>query len=129
MAQIKIYGRRRFLEANAPTLSTVIHGCTMAILGLPEDKRFHRFLPVDDALFIHPPDRGDRYLIIEIALIAGRTVETRKRYLKALIEALHRECGIPVNAIEITLQESPPENWGIRGVTGDELKLNYRIDR
>jgi hypothetical protein len=29
--------------------------------------------------------------------------------------------------IEITLFETPRENWGIRGLPGDELSLNYKV--
>jgi hypothetical protein len=30
--------------------------------------------------------------------------------------------------LEITIFETPQCNWGIRGVLGDELELNYQVD-
>ena len=45
MAQFKIYRRRSRLEGIQPRLSDAIHTVAMETLGLPEDKRFHRFIP------------------------------------------------------------------------------------
>ena len=35
---------------------------------------------------------------------------------------------LSVEDLEIIIIESPPQNWGIRGVSGDELSLDYRVD-
>ncbi|APF21976.1 putative transglutaminase-like protein [Clostridium butyricum] len=32
------------------------------------------------------------------------------------------------NDVEITIFETPNYNWGIRGVPGDELGLNYKVN-
>jgi phenylpyruvate tautomerase PptA (4-oxalocrotonate tautomerase family) len=31
--------------------------------------------------------------------------------------------------VEITIHESPKENWGIRGKPGDELSLSYKVEK
>jgi hypothetical protein len=36
--------------------------------------------------------------------------------------------GISANDVEITVFESPRHCWGIRGKTGDELPLTYRVE-
>jgi len=36
--------------------------------------------------------------------------------------------GVAPDDLEIVILESPPENWGIRGRSGDELDLPYRVD-
>ncbi len=110
-------------------MSDAIHECTVEVLGLPQEKRFHRFVPIKEDWFYHPQDRSERYVIIEVMLMAGRTVETRKAYIRSLIQNISRKCSIPAKDIEITLTESPRENWGIRGVTGDELDLGYQVDK
>ena len=33
-----------------------------------------------------------------------------------------------LNDIEITIFETPKANWGIRGLPGNELRLNYTVD-
>lgn len=129
MGQIKIYGHEAFVSEMRDAISDAVHACTVSVLGLPEGKRFHRFFGLKQEDFIHPDDRTEKYLIIEVSMISGRTTETKKDYIRALIRSLNEQCGIPVNDIEITLLESPQENWGIRGLPVDELKLNYKINK
>lgn len=38
-----------------------------------------------------------------------------------------RQVGIIPIDIEITLKEQPAHCWGFRGITGDEIKLSYKI--
>lgn len=80
MSQIKIYGIRDQLIARRQQLSDVIHHCVMEALALPADKRAHRFMPLDKDNFFMPAGRSDAYTIIEISMIAGRTVATRKNW-------------------------------------------------
>jgi hypothetical protein len=45
-----------------------------------------------------------------------------------LFERIESEIGIKPVDVEITIFESPASNWGFRGITGDEAKLNYKVD-
>jgi hypothetical protein len=36
--------------------------------------------------------------------------------------------GLTSDDLELVVLESPRENWGIRGLAGDELALGYRVD-
>ncbi len=128
MAQIKIYGERRHLREVRDRLSEIVHGANRKILGLPADKRFHRFIALDQEDLIRPPDRSAAYTIIEISMFEGRTAETKKALLHALMRDISQGLGIPVQDIEITIFETPKSNWGIRGQTGDELALSYKTD-
>jgi phenylpyruvate tautomerase PptA (4-oxalocrotonate tautomerase family) len=129
MAQIKIYGHTAHLHAHRAAISDAIHACAMSTLGLPADKRFHRFIPLEAADFIHPADRTERYTIIEVSLFEGRTVETKKAFIRALF-AKFNELGLSTpQDLEITLAETPRHNWGIRGLPADELTLNYKIEK
>lgn len=128
MSQIKIYGLKGKLEPAREKLSNTIHQCVMEALGLPEDKRAHRFFPLDKENFYMPGGRTDAYTIIEISMMAGRTVETRKKLVRLLFDRIRDEIGIDHQDIEICIYESPAENWGFRGYHGDEVKLNYKVN-
>ena len=128
MAQFKIYGHRGHLTEIQAPLSDIIHAAAIQALGVPADKRFHRFFPLEPENFVHPPDRSGKYLVLEISMCAGRTDETRKALLKLLMAEISKGLDIPINDIEITITETPRENWGIRGQTGDELVLNYKVE-
>ncbi len=127
MAQIKIYGERAHLNANRQAISNAIHACAVEALQLPPEKRFHRFLAMDAADFVYPADRSERYTIIEISMFAGRSDEAKKQLIRLLFARLEDECGIAPNDVEITITETPRENWGIRGVPADELTLTYKV--
>ncbi len=127
MAQIKIYGLREHVDAVKGQLSDVIHACLVEALKLPADKRFHRFLALDPSDFIYPEDRSERYTIIEISMFEGRSDEAKKHLIHLLFEQLKTELNLSVQDVEITIFETPRQNWGIRGMAGDELSLNYNV--
>lgn len=127
MSQIKIYGVVEQLLPIRKRLSDVIHGCVMDALGLPEDKRAHRFIPLDADNFFMPGGRSKAYTIIEIAMIEGRSVETRKKLIRLLFDRIESELGIAAMDLEICIFESPACNWGFRGMHGDEITLNYKV--
>ena len=58
----------------------------------------------------------------------GRSVEAKKALIRALYKNIGRACGIEANDVEITISETPKENWGIRGMPGEELALNYKVN-
>lgn len=48
--------------------------------------------------------------------------------IKTLFEQIEKQLGISPVDIEITIKEQPAHCWGFRGITGDEAKLNYKIN-
>ncbi|MDD1621279.1 MAG: tautomerase family protein [Methylococcaceae bacterium] len=128
MAQIKIYGIKEHLQPIRERLSDTIHACVMEALQFPADKRAHRFFALDKADFFYPEGRTDAYTIIEIGLISGRSIEAKKKLIRLLFDNIRDQIGIAHQDIEICIQESPAENWGFRGMHGDEIRLNYKID-
>lgn len=128
MAQFKIYGRVDHLRSVHQRLSELIHDAAVRTLQLPTDKRFQRFIALEDWQLVAPADRSERYTLIEVLMFSGRSRETRKALLYALMEDIATGLEIAPADIEITIIESPRENWGIRGQTGDELSLSYKVE-
>ena len=106
----------------------MIHQCVVEALQFPQNKRAHRFINLEKDDFYYPEGRTDAYIIIEFMMIEGRTVEAKKNLIKMLFEQISSQLGISVTDIEICIMESPAANWGFRGMTGDEVSLNYKID-
>lgn len=128
MAHFKIYGREEHLREKHAQISELIHAAALRTLKLPSDKRFHRFLPLAEWQLIAPADRSARYLNIEVVMFSGRTVEVRKALIRALMDELTAGLGLSPADVEITIFESPRENWGIRGQHGDEMQLSYKVE-
>ncbi|MDA9556661.1 tautomerase family protein [Vibrio sp.] len=125
---IIIYGINDKLNPIKAQLSDVIQSCMTDILTLPSSKRAHRFVPLDKEDFYSPSDRSDSYTVIEINMMEGRQVETKKTLIKELFKRIEAELSISPIDIEITIKEQPAHCWGFRGMTGDEVQdLKYRI--
>jgi len=125
---IVIYGIKQQLNPIKAKLSDVIHGCMQSVLGMPEDKRGHRFIPMDREDFYYPGGRSDAYTVIEINMIEGREKDTLKLLIKTLFKEIEKQVGITAVDVEITIKEQPAHCWGFRGMTGDEAKLNYKVN-
>ena len=126
---IVIYGIDEKLDPIKARLSDVIHGCMQSVLGLPEDKRAHRFVPMSREDFYFPGGRTDAYTVIEINMMAGRQAATQKKLIKTLFKEIEVQLSIDPTDVEITISEQPPHCWGFRGMTGDEVAdLKYRVN-
>jgi phenylpyruvate tautomerase PptA (4-oxalocrotonate tautomerase family) len=128
LAQIKIYGLRDRLNPIKSQMSDVIHACVMDVLQLPAGKRAHRFFPLDPSDFYYPDGRSEQYTIIEISMFEGRSTAAKKQLIGLLFQKFAAELAISPQDLEITIFETPRHNWGIRGMVGDELSLNYKVE-
>ncbi|MBE4586932.1 tautomerase family protein [Vibrio navarrensis] len=125
---VVIYGIKEHLNPIKADLSDVIQQSMTQALGLPEDKRAHRFIPLDKSDFYYPSGRSDAYTVIEVNMMEGRKVETKKALIKALFNNIELRLGIVPVDIEITIKEQPAHCWGFRGITGDEVTdLAYKV--
>ena len=126
---IVIFGIKEKLNPIKAQLSNVIHDCMQSVLGMPEDKRAHRFIPLEKEDFYYPGGRSDAYTVIEINMMAGRQVETQKKLIKSLFKEIESQLSILPIDIEITIKEQAPHQWGFRGITGDEANdLKYKVN-
>lgn len=126
---IVIYGIDEKLNPIKARLSDVIHGCMQSVLGMPEDKRAHRFVPMSREDFYYPGGRTDAYTVIEINMMDGRQAAAQKKLIKALFKKIEDRLSIDPADVEITISEQPPHCWGFRGMTGDEAAdLKYRVN-
>lgn len=125
---ITVYGIDSVLNPIKARMSDTLHQCMQSVLGMPEDKRAHRFVPLPAENFYYPGGRTPAYTVVEINMMAGRTKETQKALIHAIFAAFERDLSIQPIDVEITITAQPPHCWGFRGITGDEATLNYKIN-
>ncbi len=125
---IVVYGIVDKLIPIRRPLSDAMHACMQEVLGLPENKRFHRFVPLERDGFFYGAGRTDSYTVIEVRMMEGRQVATKKKLIRALFDRLQAEVGLDPMDVEITIFEQPAHCWGFRGITGDEAQLDYAIE-
>ncbi|ATC94873.1 tautomerase family protein [Pseudoalteromonas tunicata] len=109
---VVIYGIKEYLDPIKADLSDVIQQSMTQTLGLPENKRAHRFIPLDKSDFYYPCGRSDSYTVIEVNMMEGRKVETKKALIKTLFSNIETRLGISPVDIEITIKEQPAHCWG-----------------
>ncbi|MBU1238489.1 tautomerase family protein [Myxococcota bacterium] len=109
-----------------PHFSEALHALLQETLHiLPHDRLI--VLDVHEATMIVPPTCAGRYLLFEISLFPGRTMETRRRLYGALCQ-LAEEFNVSATDTRIVLHEVPLENWGIRGgLPASEVALGYEV--
>lgn len=126
MVNVKVYGNRAVWGERRSEISDAVHAALVGAWGIPEDKRFHRFLLLDDGDLVAP--RSQAYLIVEIVCFSGRSQEAKRALIRSMYDDVAPALGLSSDDLEVVVLESPRENWGIRGVPADELDLTYRVD-
>ncbi|MEO8475321.1 MAG: tautomerase family protein [Chryseolinea sp.] len=128
MGQIKVFGIRDHLHPIREKASEIIHQCVVDAFKYPKEKKAHRFIYIEADSFFYFETRTEKHTIIEISIFEGRSIEAKKKLHKLLFDKFEMELGITPMDLEITIFETPMHNWGIRGKSGDELSLNYKVD-
>ena len=98
------------------TIGDVVYDAMVNVLKVPKDDRFQ-------VLGEHPSENlvaDENYLGIErtsdcvfvqLTLNAGRTVEQKRGFYKAVADGLHERLGLRREDVFINLVEVPKENW------------------
>jgi hypothetical protein len=98
------------------------------VLKIPESDRTLRLIEHLPSHFAVPPGRGDRFTLVEITMFSGRSMDAKRTLYQAIVRNLV-PLGVPALDIKITLIETPPENWGLRGgMPASEIDLGFKID-
>lgn len=125
---IKVYGLKENLEGNTLEFSKVINSCLVDSLKFPENKKSQRFIKLEKDEFFYPEGRSDKYTLIEINMMKGRSEKAKKGLIKLLFKRFQEFLYIDPVDLEIIITEQPGENWGFRGMCGDEAKLDYKVN-
>jgi len=101
----------------------------LSILGMPEDKRAHRFIPMEADDFYYPGGRTPDYTVIERNMMQGRSPDTQKALIKEFFNKIESVVGISPLDVEVTIKEQPAHCWGFRSMTKDEARhLKYSVN-
>jgi len=108
------------LEGKTPEyriqVGEIVYRALLDVFGVPKDDRFQVItehpktgLQFDrDYLGVH---RSDDCVFLQITLNAGRAVELKQRFYKAVADGLHDGLKLRREDVFINLVEVPKENW------------------
>ena len=103
------------------------HNKLMSVLKIPEHDR-QIVLDQKTEGFYQPTNSSGKYLIFEIKMFAGRTLETKKQLYKELF-ALAKAVGVDGPNVNVILEDIEKHNWGIRGgQPASEVDLGFKTN-
>jgi phenylpyruvate tautomerase PptA (4-oxalocrotonate tautomerase family) len=112
--------RRRLFQA--------VHDALMEAFRIPDDDRTQRIVEHEPENFETPPGSSDRYTLIEITALPGRSEEAKRNLFRALVDRLG-EISIDPMDVSIVILEPALESWGIRGGrSAADVDLGYSLD-
>ncbi|MFG5118920.1 tautomerase family protein [Methylorubrum sp. POS3] len=98
------------------SVGDVVYEAMRTTLNVPENDRFQVITEhapgglVIDPTYLGIARSGDA-LTIQVTLNAGRSVELKKAFYKAVADGLHERVGLRREDVLIQLVEVPKENW------------------
>lgn len=128
MPQVRIETRDHWLQGRNAELFTAIQDGLVEGIKIPADDRCFRLITYDAAHFPTPPGKTDRCMVIEIALVLGRSLDAKRALYAAIGRNIQTLFGIAPGDLRIVLEEVSLDNWGIDGRPASELKLNYKVE-
>ena len=111
--------------------ATVIEAVQYALreaLKIPEGDRTLRLIEHPASHFAVPPGRSEKFTLVEVTMFSGRSMSAKRTLYQAIVRHL-AALGVQALDIKVTLIETPPENWGLRGgMPASEIDLGFKID-
>jgi phenylpyruvate tautomerase PptA (4-oxalocrotonate tautomerase family) len=125
-AQIEL--RKKWSRSEKDRMILALHESLVECLQIPEYDKLVRLREYQPEDFIVPPSGTENYVLIEISIFSGRSLDAKRALYKAIV-ARFSELGIAKGDIRIILYEVTPDNWGIRGgVPASEVDLGFKIE-
>jgi phenylpyruvate tautomerase PptA (4-oxalocrotonate tautomerase family) len=112
----------RYAQVIAAVQRALVEG-----LRIPEQDRDIRILEYPPQAFAPLPHMGPKASIIEISMIAGRSLDAKRRLYAALVREL-AAFGLAEHDVKVLIHEPPLENWGIRGKPLADTGVSFKID-
>lgn len=128
MPQVRIETRNHWLNGRYEMLYDAIQAAMVEGIKIPEDDRCYRLVTYDADHFPNVPGHSDRFIVIEIALFAGRSIDAKRKMYAAICRNLKAAFGLEPHDIRIVLEETTRENWALDGKPASEIDLGFKVE-
>lgn len=116
-----------FILDNESSFIDDFHNKMMSVLKIPEHDR-QIVLDQKTQGFYQPTNSSGKYILFEIKMFSGRTLETKKKLYMELF-ALANSVGVEGSNVNVILQDIEKVNWGIRGgLPASEVDLGFKTN-
>ncbi|MEA4894788.1 MAG: tautomerase family protein [Oscillospiraceae bacterium] len=107
-------------------LLQTVHDALVSGLEIPEDDRLQRLYELPPECFEYRETVTDKITLIELSLFPGRSKDKKTNVITDITRLLGERLSIPAGDIYIIINEPPLENWGLRGQSASDMRLQYK---
>jgi phenylpyruvate tautomerase PptA (4-oxalocrotonate tautomerase family) len=126
IARIEV--RKKWSRQGKDLMISALHASMVECLKIPEQDKLIRIVEHNPEDFVVPPGCSDNYVLVEISLFSGRSLDAKRELYKSVVSKF-AEIGVPKKEIFIVLHDVPRDNWGIRGgIPASEIDLGFKIE-
>lgn len=116
MPLVRIDLARGKTEHYRRSVGEIVYEAMIATLNVPADDRFQIIAEHSNSDFIIDRTylgvaRTDDVIVIQVTLNAGRTIELKRAFYKAVADGLHERLQLRREDVFINLVETAKENW------------------
>ena len=116
MPLVRIDIRKGRAEGFGKRVGAVVYQAMRDTMNVPKDDNFQVISEHDGDGLIYDPGylgiaRTDGFILVQITLNQGRTLEVKKTFYQTLADRLHAELGVRKEDVFIGLVEVVKENW------------------
>lgn len=127
MPYVRIETGQPWLAQRSEQLFDGIDRALADVLGVPRGDSLLRLHCHAPGMIRLPRGCDARFVLLEVALFAGRSLATKRALYRALTDAV-AALGVPPDAVTVMLVEVALENWGIRnGQPASEAQFDFAI--
>ncbi|MBU3625533.1 tautomerase family protein [Polynucleobacter sp. JS-Safj-400b-B2] len=130
MPSVLIEIRKNYSKSEEIALMDALHGALVDSFKIKPTDKTIRLVVHEPHRFAHPPTltQPEFFTHITINAFTGRTLEAKRNLYQAIVARLGA-FGIPSDHILILLQESPLDNWGVRGgQAACDIDLGFKVN-
>lgn len=127
MPSTRVETRRGWIGERRVELLEAVQRALVAGIAIPEQDRCVRLVEYDADAMLVPSHVVPHYMVIEITLFTGRTIEAKRRLYAALASEL-APFGLASQDIKTILIEVDRPNWGLRGLPASEMDVGFKVD-
>lgn len=125
LVKINIIEGRTVIEKHG--IVECVHKALVGAFKIKDDDKCFRIIEFKREDFVIPPTKTDKYILIEILIFPGRSLDAKRLLYGKIVDNL-KQIGIEAGDIFILLQEEPLDNWGIRGgYPASEIDLGFNL--
>ena len=116
MPLVRIDLIKGWTEAEVAAIGNAVQRALMECLDVPRRDHFQVITEHAPGRLIYDPDyldvkRGDRIVLVQVHLSAGRTTAQKQAFYAKAAELLARDAKVRPEDVTITLAENVRENW------------------